>query len=254
MNCLNCNAQVTGSYCSNCGQKTSTSRFSLKHIFKADIANKFYSLFKNDLFFTLKELFTRPGLSIREYIEGKRVNHMNYMSLFLLLSAAGLFLDKYVQVSEAAISSTDSGTIKILAHYYDFIRDNPKTFIFITIPIVSVFTFLFLKKSKYNFSEHLIMNVYKASAVLIITKTVTLLSIVTSNVAFLYFINQTVGYVVFSYSIWFLYQFFDDDKIYSKVSIFSRTALSVLFGMLFSTLFMFLYWLTEFLVNGGKLI
>jgi len=254
MNCLNCNSEVSGSYCFNCGQKTSTTRFSFKHVFKTDIANKFYSMFKSDLFFTLKELFTRPGLSIREYIEGKRVNHMNYMSLYLLLSAAGLFLDKYAKVSEAAISATDSGSVKILSQYYDFVRDNPKTFIFITIPVVSVFTFLFLKKSNYNFSEHLIMNVYKASAVLIITKTVTLLSIVTSNIAFLYLINQALGYVVFGYSVWFLYQFFDDTKIYTKVSIFSRTALSVLFGMLFSTFFMFLYWLIEFLVGGGKLI
>ncbi|OOV28688.1 hypothetical protein BXU11_01695 [Flavobacterium sp. LM5] len=254
MNCLNCNSQTTGSYCYNCGQKTSTSRFSFKHIFKTDIANKFYSLFKNDLFFTLKELAIRPGFSIREYIEGKRVNHMNYMSLYLLLSAAGIFLDKYATVSEAAISSEDSGSTKILTQYFDFVRDNPKTYIFITIPVVSVFTFLFFKKSKFNFSEHLIMNVYKASAVLIITKVVTILSILTSNLTFLKVVYDILAYVVFGYSVWFLHQFFYDNKLYSKFSIFSRTSLSVLFGMLFSTIFMFVYWLTHFLMSGGKLI
>jgi len=71
MKCLNCNSEATGSYCYNCGQKTSTMRFSINHIFKSDIANQYYSFFKNGLFFTLKELATRPGYSIREYILGK---------------------------------------------------------------------------------------------------------------------------------------------------------------------------------------
>ncbi|QBN20433.1 DUF3667 domain-containing protein [Flavobacterium nackdongense] len=253
MNCLNCNSETTGSYCYNCGQKTSTTRFSFKHIFKTDIANKFYSFFKNDLFFTLKELATRPGFSVREYIEGKRVNHMNYMSLYLLLSAAGIFLDKYAKVTEAVLNTNDDDSAKAISKYYEFVRDNPKTFIFITIPVVSVFTFLFFKKSKFNFSEHLIMNVYKASAVLVITKIVTLLSILTSNLTFLKIVNDLFGYVVFGYSVWFLYQFFYDNKIYSKLSIFSRTALSVLLGMLFSTIFMFIYWLIEFAITGQKI-
>jgi len=253
MNCLNCNSQTTGSYCYNCEQKTSTSRFSFKHIFKTDIANKFYSLFKNDLFFTLKELATRPGFSIREYIEGKRVNHMNYMSLYLLLSAAGIFLDRYAKVTEAVLNTTDDESAKAMSNYYNFVRDNPKTFIFITIPVVSIFTYLFFKKSKFNFSEHLIMNVYKASAVLVITKIVTLLSILTSNLSFLKVVNDLLTYVVFGYSVWFLYQFFYDNKIYSKLSIFSRTAFSVLLGMLFSTIFMFIYWMIDRTMTGQKL-
>lgn len=253
MKCLNCDFEAVGTYCQNCGQKTSTMRFSFKQIFKNDIASQFYSLFKNDLFFTLKELATRPGYSIREYIEGKRGNHMNYMSFYLLLSAAGIFLDKYAKVNMAMLNANDKASEKVLGKYFDFVSDNPKTYIFITIPVISVFTFLFFKKSKYNFSEHLIMNVYKASALLIITKIVILLSIITSNIAFLKVVDEILTYAIIGYSIWFLYQFFVDDKIYSKVSIFSRASFSVLLGMLFSTIFMFVYWLIEFALNIGKI-
>lgn len=253
MNCLNCNSETTGSFCYNCGQKTSTSRFSFKEIFKNDIANQYYSFIKSPIFFTLKELATRPGHSIREYLLGKRVTHMNYMSLYLLLTGAGIFLDKYAKVSTATIASTNSADTKILAQYFDYLKENPKTYIFITIPIISIFTFLFYKKSKFYFSEHIIMNIYKASALLVITKITVLFSTVITNIAFLKIMNQTAGIFIAIYSFWFLYQFFNDPKLYSKIGIITRTFFSVFLGIVISTLFIFIYWLVIFALTKGKL-
>lgn len=252
MNCLNCNTETQGGFCYNCGQKTSTSRFSSQHIFKNDIASKFYSFFKNPAFFTLKELATRPGDSIREYLLGKRVDHMNYMSLFLLLSGIGVLIDEYTHFSLADVTTNDDAGKKMLANYFNFVRDNPKTYIAITIPIVAVFTFLFFKKSKFNFSEHLILNIYKASALLVLAKVVSLFSFITSNITFLKAISQIVEIGVFAYSFWFLYQFFNDKTLYSKPEIIARTSVSVLLGLLLSTLFMLIYWLIVFSFNGAK--
>lgn len=252
MNCLNCNTEATGSFCPNCGQKTSTARFSPKHIFKNDIASKYYSFFKNGLFFTLKELATRPGHSIREYIEGKRVNHMNYMTLFLLLSGIGIFIDKYAKVSQAVLNSENGENVKIMENYFNFLRDNPKTYIFITIPIISFFTYQLLKKSNYNYAEHLILNIYKASAILVITKLTVLFSLLTADIGFLKIINTITDISIFAYSFWFLYQFFYDLKIYSKINIIIRVASSVFLGIVFSTLFMAIYWLVIFIMGHGK--
>nr|WP_315144954.1 DUF3667 domain-containing protein [uncultured Flavobacterium sp.] len=252
MNCLNCNSEVTGSYCFKCGQKTSTARFSFQHIFKNDIASQYYSFIKNPVFFTLKELATRPGDSIREYLLGKRVNHMNYMSLFLMLSGIGILIDKYTDFNLADVSTDDEAGKKLLAQYFEFVRDNPKTYIAITIPIVAVFTFLFFKKSKFNFSEHLILNIYKASALLVLAKIVSLFSFITSNLTFLKGISQIVEYGALAYSFWFIYQFFNDNTLYSRASIITRTSFAVVLGLLFSTLFMFIYWLIVFALNAGK--
>lgn len=254
MKCLNCDSEASGTFCFNCGQKTSTTRFSFKEIFKNDIAKQYYSLVKSPIFFTLKELATRPGHSIREYILGKRVSHMNYMGLFLLLTTIAIFLDKYakVTVADLATSIEDPNEKKLLNTFFTFVRENPKTYIFITIPIISVFTFLFFKKSKFFFSEHLILNIYKSSGLLIITKIVTLFSIVVSNLTFLKTLNQIASYTVMAYSFWFLYQFFYDKNIYSKASIITRSLLSTLFGMLFSSLILFIYWLIHFALTQGK--
>ncbi|WP_162523826.1 DUF3667 domain-containing protein [Flavobacterium sp. LMO8] len=196
----------------------------------------------NGIFFTLKELATRPGHSIKEYLLGKRASHMNYMSLFVLLSGLGILLDGYSKVSLATIISTNKEEQSLISNYFNFVRDNPKTFIFITIPIIAFFTFQFYKKSKFNYSEHLILNIYKASALLIISKLIVLFSIITSNISFLKVINQIVDYGIIAYSFWFLYQFFYDENLYSKAGIITRTILSVVLGMLFSSIFMFIYW------------
>jgi hypothetical protein len=70
MKCLNCNNTIDKNFCNICGQKTSTHRFSIKHILDAGILNGIFMINKG-FFFTIKELFTRPGHSIREYINGK---------------------------------------------------------------------------------------------------------------------------------------------------------------------------------------
>ena len=79
MQCLNCNNEVKEQFCPICGQKTSTHRFSFSHIFNNGVLNGIFNVNKS-LFYTLKELFTRPGHSIREYIQGKRIRHFNALA------------------------------------------------------------------------------------------------------------------------------------------------------------------------------
>jgi hypothetical protein len=251
MECLNCNSEASGVYCQNCGQKTRTTRFSFKHIFKNDIADPFFSIVNSPLFFSLKELVTRPGDSIREYIEGKRMSHMNYMSMFLLLSGVGLFLDKYITNPSVMLAGTNEQTKSFLKKYFEFIDDNPKAFIFITIPIISLFTFMFFKKSKYFFSEHLIMNVYKASALLVLTKGVAVFTIFSSNLVFLEVINQMISISTLAYSFWFLHQFFYDRTLYNKIEIFTKTGLAIILGTFFSSLTIFIYWIVNIGLKNG---
>jgi Protein of unknown function (DUF3667) len=86
-NCLNCNAKLNGRFCSNCGQNSDTHRISF-HYLLHDIQHGFLHLDKGFLF-TAKELFTRPGSSIREFLQGKRVNHFKPISLVIIL--AGIY-------------------------------------------------------------------------------------------------------------------------------------------------------------------
>lgn len=89
-NCLNCNHHLYSNFCSHCGQKASTHRFSISHLLTHEFLHGLMHIDKGILF-TLKELFTRPGHSIREYIQGKRINHYHFLSLLLIIVGAFIY-------------------------------------------------------------------------------------------------------------------------------------------------------------------
>lgn len=78
--CLNCGTEFTGKFCPECGQGAETGRFTLTFIWQNLIA----AIFGNygGIFFTLKNLFTRPGEMIVEILNGKR---RRYFSPFPML-------------------------------------------------------------------------------------------------------------------------------------------------------------------------
>ena len=121
--CLNCGNETVNSFCSICGQKNSTHRFSMKHFFLHDFIHGVFHLDKGFLF-TLKELYTRPGHSIREYIQGKRAKYFNYFTLMLLIYAISHFLAKIPEKSVYDImidNNISVGNYKVLKEYAKFI-------------------------------------------------------------------------------------------------------------------------------------
>lgn len=86
-NCLNCGTVINTKYCSNCGQSANTHRINISFLWH-DIQHGLLHVDKG-IFFTLRELFTRPGYSVKEFISGKRVQHFKPLSLIIVL--AGVF-------------------------------------------------------------------------------------------------------------------------------------------------------------------
>ncbi|PSD44274.1 hypothetical protein C7E23_04010 [Elizabethkingia anophelis] len=116
-NCLNCNEELVGKYCNNCSQPASTHRFSLSHVFKHDFVHGIFH-FDKGFFFTIKELFTRPGHSIREYVQGKRVKHFNYFATVLLLLTIIYFVKKWAKIESSDLFDTNvKGLLKVQKDY-----------------------------------------------------------------------------------------------------------------------------------------
>jgi hypothetical protein len=84
-NCLNCNAQIYGTYCHICGQENIEPKESLWHLithFFKDITH-----FDGNFFSTLKFLVTKPGYLSKEYIRGKRSSYLNPIRMYIFTSA-----------------------------------------------------------------------------------------------------------------------------------------------------------------------
>jgi hypothetical protein len=84
-NCLNCNTEVQGRYCQNCGQENIETKETVWHLvthFFQDITH-----FDGKFFSTLKYLFTRPGFLSKEYMIGRRASYVNPVRMYVFTSA-----------------------------------------------------------------------------------------------------------------------------------------------------------------------
>jgi Protein of unknown function (DUF3667). len=225
--CLNCGEIVHSKFCPECGQSTDTERFSLKYIFKKDVVRKTFR-FSGGFFFTAKKLLTQPGYSIRSYVNGKRVNYLNYIDILLLIVAFNITI---LNIDGEKTLNSHSLSAKTLS---DILAKHGNILYAISIPIISVVTYLFFRNAKQNFAEHIIMNIYKTSGAMLVNSIIYML---------IYPFNSDVSVVLFNtsslavavYSFWFYYQYFRQDYEHS-VGYWFRIIFAILTSLVLCTL------------------
>jgi hypothetical protein len=226
--CLNCANPVTGNFCGNCGQKATVHRYSLKHFIVHDLIHGILHV-DNGILFTIRELFTRPGHSVREFINGKRVGYFSFVTLLLLILGISLFLDEYTQVKMSDLMPESSkGAMNDLQ---EFSKKYPKSMLLITIPFYSIFSFLWFIKSKLNLTEHFILNSYKTVVESLIGLLFLIVTIFYTNIKVLTVIYSFITLFTLIYVFWFYKQFFSGYD-YSKKSLIIRS-LGVIFSYMF---------------------
>lgn len=83
--CLNCGTEFQGNFCPECGQSAETGRFTMKFIVENLLAA--FTSRDGGVWFTLKNLFTRPGEMIVEILKGKRRRYFTpFPMLFFALT------------------------------------------------------------------------------------------------------------------------------------------------------------------------
>lgn len=85
-NCLNCDAQVDGRYCKNCGQEN----IEPKQTFWGLITHFFNDVthFDSKFWATLKPLIVKPGFLTEEYVKGRRMKYIDPVRMYLFISFA----------------------------------------------------------------------------------------------------------------------------------------------------------------------
>jgi hypothetical protein len=155
VHCKNCGHNFHGNFCSECGQNAHTERID-SHFFLHDIPHSVLHIDKG-FFYTFKELIVRPGHSIREYLDGKRVRHFRPLAYLLLLSTLSTLVNKachYLTEKEylaKGVKITIEGSF--FSHYISL-------FFMIMIPIMSLASWFVFRYQKYNFWEHLLLETY----------------------------------------------------------------------------------------------
>jgi len=156
--CKNCGNVFQGNYCNNCGQKATTHDIDLKFI-AHDLQHGLFH-YQEGILYSIKKLFTSPGHSIRDYIEGKRTKHYKPLSMVIVLATLYGVLYHFLHIN---ILQNEDDVILNLEDMNEWIAHHFSIIALCQIPILSLGSYLFFKKQGYNFTEHLILNSFYSS-------------------------------------------------------------------------------------------
>lgn len=174
IDCKNCGIAFDGKFCPNCSQKADTHRLTLAHF--AHDATHAVTHTDKGILLLIKAMFTKPGLVGREYVEGKRKKYFSPITFLLIMMAIQVFVvkktDLYAKFTREVQKTFEEFVQKSPNAMNDFnkrmnkadkqasvMTDNNKLVTVIFIPLLSVLTWLFFKKSKFNYAENLVFNV-----------------------------------------------------------------------------------------------
>lgn len=162
--CKNCGYTFEGKYCSHCRQEAHTERLTWREI-GGQIRSASVDVDRGFLF-TVREMFLRPGVTLRNYLEGKRVNYSN--PFFFVLLTAGfaslvfMTFDVSLPVQTINLERIERLNPLVAQKYFVLVG----TFFIV---ILSVSDWLLYRNAGFNAAELLAVNTFQAGQVLVIT-------------------------------------------------------------------------------------
>lgn len=232
MNCKNCGHRTKSNFCPQCGQSTNVEKLTLSN-FLADIFSSIFQVNRGFLY-SLKELFIRPGHSIREYLNGRRKNHFKpvayaftFSTIYFILSQftkQGTFINEAIEgFYNYPDSSKEGNQFKIL----NWLAKNFAFTMLMLLPLTSLASFIAFLNTGFNYIEHFVLNAY-----------------ITGQQAFLYTISIILGFLTNFYDCWIsviffisvaytFYVFFQFFTQQSRIEVFFRTIVTYfLYGII----------------------
>lgn len=226
--CKNCDTKFTGNYCNHCGQKADIKRLNL-HRFLHDFFHAFTHMDAGYLH-TLKELATRPGHSIREYLQGKRSKHRD--PLLMLIIIGGLCSVLYNHYHLKTLASVDISELKGEMEVFSL-----KFFVLAFLAyslFFSLIDYLFFRYKRYNYFELLVMNIFACIEILFFLILLVPVFIFFDNPAINNFLRVTSILTILAYLFYVRYQFFEAHR--DKKSFYRFLAVISIIVLLFASI------------------
>lgn len=228
--CKNCRHVFQGNYCNKCGQTAETHKINA-HFLWHDIQHGLFH-FDAGIPYSIKQLFTRPGHSIREFIEGKRVKHFKPLSLVVVLATLYGVLYHYFHIN---LFSNSEETEFDMNAFNEWIATHFSWTTIAAIPFYTIGTYIAFRKQGYNFVEYFVLNTFKASQRIFAQIVMFPILVYSNSTAHLQMFSNLTYVVGMLLIFWTNIQFFN--KI-SKTKVFFLTVLShIIFLICFFLIF-----------------
>ncbi len=177
-NCLNCEHPVSPqqNFCSTCGQQTAAHRLSLHDV--SHDALHYFTHADKGIFSLLWQLLKKPGVVAREYVAGKRRKYFPPLNFFLIVAAMYVFMlntvapsskeqvipvdvkAKYENIKDPVTKAQVGAILERRVKSSQFISRYANFVAMIATPLIALFLWLFYRKGRYNYTEHLVANMY----------------------------------------------------------------------------------------------
>lgn len=241
--CKNCEHTFEGNFCSNCGQKTNTVRLDW-HFVKEELQYTFLHINKGFLY-SLKQLITRPGDTVREFLEGKRVKHYKPILLvFVLAGLNGLLSQKIDYHAFMPKNDTKNIVANEMPKMMNWIFSHYAAVELALLPLFSLCSWLAFKKYGYNYIENIIINCF-ASAQRLTFGLITIPIMYLIDSKYLISVSSLMSIPVYGLTIWLYLQLYKNHEIGNvilRLLLFGIMATIVFIGaILIASIFFIMY-------------
>ncbi|WP_430467652.1 DUF3667 domain-containing protein [Winogradskyella ouciana] len=193
MNCKNCNKDLreTQKFCDECGAKVIQNRLTPK-VLAAQVNEQFISI-DNKFFRTFIDLFKKPETVIEGYINGTRkkyIDVLQYFAISLTLAGIQVFLMTTFFREALEFDSEFLNTIAkapgnehnpFLNSGFDGMTNYQGLIYIIMVPFSALGSwtvYYFFGDKRYNFTEHMVINLYYSAQIIIVTAVFSILFLV----------------------------------------------------------------------------
>ncbi|MCB0383214.1 MAG: DUF3667 domain-containing protein [Psychroserpens sp.] len=190
MNCKNCNTALSNliNYCPECGAKIIKKRLTFRNI-SAEINEQFFNI-DNKFLQTFIHLFSQPEGVINGFIDGTRKKYVNVIQYFAIsLTLVGIqvflmntFFKEAMELDPNMFGpmmnpeANENNPFKNIK--YEDYNNYQSVFYVLSVPFSAISTWLaywVVGVRHYNFTEHLVINLYYSAQVIIINAFLTIL-------------------------------------------------------------------------------
>jgi len=168
--CKNCSNATSNEYCAKCGEKSQPKRLTFSDVLSDFFSNAF--TLEIPLLYTVKKLVIHPGKVAREFIEGRRKPYYKPFQFYLLILTIyyifyywlGLDTDEimfyYRDASPFAEDANAYRQQEMVQPFSELFREYMKLLSFLIIPVQTVVTKWFFRKSGCNLAEIFVLWLY----------------------------------------------------------------------------------------------
>lgn len=161
--CPNCEAELRGPYCHDCGQKAASLHLGLHH-FLHDATHEFLHL-DGKIWRTVKLLVTRPGFLTQEFLAGRRARYITPMRMYLTFSVlffalAALLPQTIVRAGPTTPAHATAEAEAEADRIGEAIMHNLPRAMFVLMPAFGLFTWLFYRRPQPFYIAHLYYSIH----------------------------------------------------------------------------------------------